>query len=115
MSGQVVTRGELRRLLNVATRQRRYWADSHVQAVLAALGEYLDGPDPTVEIAYLKATIEDLRAGQRIPGRDALALFLQEYWARAGRRQEPIVWHELAGAVLALCAGRAEDGASCRA
>lgn len=65
-------RSELRRLHDRAVGDgRRYWADSHVQALVQAVGELLAEDDPTVEIAYLRATIGDLEtaaAAPAIPG-----------------------------------------------
>ena len=53
-------RSELQRLYGRAVGNgRRYWADSHVQNLVTAVGDYLAQDDPAVEIAYLRATIAD--------------------------------------------------------
>lgn len=39
------------------------------------------------------------------PTVEALALHLQEYWARSARRREPIIWADLARDTLALIGG----------
>ncbi len=65
-------RFELRRLHDRAVGDgRRYWADSYVQNLVTAVGEYLTQDDPTVEVAYLRATIADLKAGAVIPGQNS--------------------------------------------
>ena len=65
-------RSELRRLHDRAVGHgRRYYADGRVNDLVKAVSEYLDQDDPTVEIAYLKATIADLKAGAVIPGQNS--------------------------------------------
>lgn len=54
---------ELQRLHERAVgNSRRYYADGRINDLVKAVGEYLTQPDPTVEIAYLKATIADLKS-----------------------------------------------------
>lgn len=65
-------RSELQRLYDRAVGDgRRYYADGYVQALVSAVDEYLDQDDPSVEIAYLRATIADLKAGAVIPGQNS--------------------------------------------
>ncbi|MFT3971717.1 MAG: DUF4406 domain-containing protein [Micropruina sp.] len=73
----MITRSELQRLHGRAVGgARRYWCDGLVQDLLTALGEYLEQPDETVEIAYLKTTIADLR-NDRDPARgEPLRLYI---------------------------------------
>ena len=61
-----MTREELQRLYDEATGKYRAagiargYSAQAVPALLGALGDYLAEPDPTVEIAYLKAKVADL-------------------------------------------------------
>ncbi len=67
----MITREDLQRLHQRAVgNSRRYYADGRVNDLVAAVGEYLNQDDPTVEIAYLRATIGDLKAGV-IPGQNS--------------------------------------------
>ena len=71
-----IDRSELRRLHDRAVGDgRRYWADSYVQNLVTAVGEYLAQDDPTVELAYLKATPgQNSEQPQRVqPSREDLA------------------------------------------
>ncbi len=59
----MIDRVELERLYDRAVgNSRRFWCDSYVNDVLNAVRDLLQQPDPTVEIAYLKATIADLKS-----------------------------------------------------
>ena len=63
-----MTREELQRLYDEATGKYRAagiargYSAQAVPALLGALGDYLAEPDPTVEIAYLKAKLADVEA-----------------------------------------------------
>ena len=65
-----MTREELQRLYDEATGKYRAagiargYSAQAVPALLGALGDYLAEPDPTVEIAYLKAKLADVEAGR---------------------------------------------------
>lgn len=68
----MITREDLQRLHDLAVGNgRRYYADSYVKDLVTAVGEYLAQDDPTVEVAYLRATIADLKAGSVIPGQNS--------------------------------------------
>ena len=56
-----MTREELQRLYD---RYQAHGFYGHLTALVTALGTFLDQPDPTVEIAYLKAKLADAEAGR---------------------------------------------------
>lgn len=57
-----MTRDELQRLYDECTRAEngRVYRTDQITGLVEALGRFLAEPDPTVEIAYLKAKVADL-------------------------------------------------------
>ena len=112
-------RSELRRLHDRAVGHgRRYYADGRVNDLVKAVSEYLDQDDPTVEIAYLKATIADLKAGAVIPGqnseqpqrvqpsREAIKEAIRSGWWPDDRKRLSFSYNKVTQAVLAVLASQ---------
>lgn len=61
----MTTRADLQRLYDECTRsdpRRVYYRDDCVGDLVTALGDFLAGDDPSVEVAYLRAKVADLEA-----------------------------------------------------
>ena len=72
----MTTRADLQQLYDECTRSdpgRVYYRDDCVGDLVTALGDFLAGDDPTVEIAYLKATLADVKAEREAAQENARA------------------------------------------
>ncbi len=59
----MITFAELRDMHDRAVgNSRRYYADGRINDLVQAVGEYLAQDDPTVEVAYLRVTLGEVKA-----------------------------------------------------